>query len=68
MLETLQRWLREGGDGTHVAIRLSNASSYSPYILRAADESGITVSPMDRPSELIAYPWPSVFGITDRAE
>lgn len=68
MLETLQVWLSEGDGTATVAIRLSNSSIYSPYILRAVDEQGIIVSPSDRPAEIIGYPWASVFGITNRAE
>ena len=68
MLETLTRWLTDGEGSAQVAIRLNNASTYSPYILRAADQAGLVVSPSERPREMIVYPWTSIFGITDRFE
>lgn len=68
MLDALNVWIRNGNGTATVAIRLSNSSTYSPYILRAADALGIVVSPLDRPTEIIGYPWQSVFGITNRTE
>ena len=68
MLNTLEQWLRAGDGETRVALRLCNASGYSPYILRAADQLGIIVSPSERPEEMIAYPWPSVFGLNNRKD
>jgi hypothetical protein len=68
VLEILNDWVRAADGPKVVTVRLTNSSSYVSHLLRGADETGIVVSPTERPEELIAYPWGSIFGVAVRAK